>query len=432
MKLKIFLLMAVIFLINETALASIEITDARATPDYWIDKNIDGDKVILDAQEISKLNVQIRAKDNYAADLYNYPQTISAETLKAKMRQANYDAKINPDDYTRPAANRNYDAVTDSTVLYAVTLERVNLRILPAGLTGDLYDKLQGTAIDPAEPLAVLWESADGQYVFVQSRNYFGWVEKMKLGFTTRAIWLTYVKPDNFIVVTDNKKSVNVGDKKILFQMGAVIPLSKTIEDGDFWTARIPVKKFGKFKQAIVKIAKDDTVHRNFLPCTTNNFIRQSFKFLGDIYGWGGLDDSVDCSAFTSDIYRSMGIEIPRDADRQELAMPSVGNISKYRRDGRLDMLRKSPSGSLVLKPGHVMMLLGSDDNGTPIIIHAASSYYSDDKKIYIRKVVVSDLSYKNYLGNESIDTLTGLTFLTNSPRLKAEDSAFINQCLKN
>ena len=266
---------------SKSVFASIEITDARATPAYWIGRNPNGDEIILEAQEISKLNAQIRGKDVYAADLYNYPQTISAATLKSKIRKATDDLKINGEDYKKYFANRNFDAVTDSTVLYAVTLERVNLRLLPAGLTGDAYDKLQGTAIDPAEPLAVLWKSADGQFVFVQARNYFGWVEKMKLGFTSLGIWRTYVKPDNFIVVTANKKFVKVGNKKILFQMGAVIPLSKTIEDGEFWTARIPVNAGGEFKQAIVKIAKDDTVHRDFLPCTTNNFIRQSFKFLG-------------------------------------------------------------------------------------------------------------------------------------------------------
>ena len=413
MKSKILLIVTVIFLISKIAFASIEITDARSKPDYWINKNSEGDEIILNAQQISALNAQIRNKDDYAADLYNYPQKISAATLKEKMHKLIVDAKVNIDDYSQSAANMNFDAViNDITVLYAVTLERVNLRLLPEGLTGDAYDKLQGTALDPAEPLAVLWESADGQYVFVQSRNYFGWVEKIKLGFMTRDLWRTYIKPDNFIVVTANKKFVTVGDKKILFQMGAVIPLSKTIEDGKFWTARIPVTEGGKFKQAIVKIAKDDTVHRNFLPCTTNNFIRQSFKFLGDVYGWGGLDNSVDCSSFTSDIYRSMGIEIPRDADRQKYAMPSIGNISVYRRNGRLELLRKCPAGALLLKPGHVMMFLGNDDNGTPIIIHAASSYYSGGKKIYIRKVVVSDLSYKNYLGDETLDVLTGVTYL--------------------
>ena len=107
-----------------------------------------------------------------------------------------------------------------------------------------------------------------------------------------------------------------------------------------------------------------------------------------------------------------MGIEIPRDADRQEYSMPLIGNISTQRQGGRLALLKKSPRGTLLFKPGHVMMLLGNDDHGTPIIIHAASSYFSNGKKIYVRKVLVSDTSYQNYYGDATIDTLTGLTFL--------------------
>ena len=413
MKLKIFLLVTVIFFMNKTVFASIEITDIRATPEYWINKNPDGDEIILDTLKISQLNDKIRAKDNYSADLYNYPKKISAETLKTKIRKLIDDMKINPADYSQSAENINYDAINGNiNVLYAVTLERVNLRLLPVGLTGDPYDELQGTAIDPAEPLAVLWETADGQYVFVQSRNYFGWIEKMKLGFTTRDVWRTYIKPDDFIVVTSNKKFVNVYGKEILFQMGAKIPLSKKIDDGDFWSVRIPVNEGGEFKQVIVKIAKDDTVHRNFLPCTTNNFIRQSFKFLGDIYGWGGLDDSVDCSSFTGNIYRSMGIEIPRDADRQRMAMPSIGNIYAKNHDERIEILRKSPTGTLLLKRGHVMLLLGNDDNGTPIVIHAMSSYLDGAEQVFIRKVLVSDLSYSGIRGYDSIDTLVAMTFI--------------------
>ena len=77
-------------------------------------------------------------------------------------------------------------------------------------------------------------------------------------------------------------------------------------------------------------------------------------------------------------------------------------------------MLRKSPTGTLLLKPGHVMMFLGNDNNGTPIIIHAASSYFEGGKKIWVRKVLVSDTSYQNYNGDATIDMLTGLTFVKN------------------
>ncbi|MBE8952518.1 MAG: C40 family peptidase, partial [Quinella sp. 1Q7] len=68
--------------------------------------------------------------------------------------------------------------------------------------------------------------------------------------------------------------------------------------------------------------AKDNGTVKSALPCTENNLIRQAFRFLGEGYGWGGLEDGVDCSAFVQDVYRSVGIELPRDADRQAKAMP--------------------------------------------------------------------------------------------------------------
>ena len=402
-----------VILMSEKTFAAIEIVDERATADYWTRRNLNGDEIILSAQEISRLNAQIRRNDAYAADLANFPQKISAAMLKARIAKATNDVGI--DDLQVGMENRNVDAISgDVKIFYAVTLERADVRILPVSWSGDLYDPLQGTAIDPAEPVAVMWESTDGKFVFAQSRNYFGWIAKDKLGFTTREIWQTYIKPKNFIVVTANKKTVEVDGKNILFQMGAVIPLAKNVDDKNFWLAKIPTSDGKNFCEVTVKIPKDDTVQKNFLPCTTNNFIRQSFKFLGDVYGWGGLMESVDCSAFTSDIYRSMGIEIPRDADRQEKFLPKVATLNSQSYDERLKILRRSPTGALLHKKGHVLLLLGSDDSGTPIAIHAASSYYLDDKKIYVRRILVSALDYPNDYGVYTVENLTGVTFAKN------------------
>ena len=405
LKLKIFLmLMAVVIFMSGKSSAAIEITDERATPEYWT--RIDGDEIILTAQEISDLNEQMRMNDEYAADLINFPQKISATNLRNKIVKATMDVGYSIN------ASQNLNALFDDVqVEYAVTTERVNIRLLPRGLTGERFDKLQGTALDPAEGVAVLWESADGAYNFVQARNYFGWVEKSKLAFTTREIWQEYVKPENFIVVTENKKFVEVDGKNILFQMGAVIPIDKN-SDANFWNAKIPQSINGRLHEVIVKIFKDDTVHENFLPCTTNNFVRQSFKFLGDVYGWGGLKDSVDCSGFTSDIYRSMGIEIPRDADRQEFCMPIVAKMYGYGYNERVNILRRTPTGALLFKPGHVLMLLGNDAEGTPIAIHAASSYYVEDRQIYVSKVLVAALDYPNDYGVATVNALTGINYL--------------------
>ena len=410
---KIFLsLIALIFFISTktTYAAGIEVTDARATPEYWINRADDGDKLLFTYKQIDRINAEILERDSYAADLANYPETISAADLKARIQKASND--VNLVGSNSIMANRNLDALYDNIdVRYAVTTERVNIRILPQGLTGSKYDEIQGSALDPAEAVAVLWDSRDGRFCFIQARYYFGWVTKKSLAFTDRATWLTYVQPADFLVVTANKKFVNVNGNIILFQMGAKIPLESSALENNSWLARLPISENGNLKEHSLRILNDGKVNADFLPPTKNNFIRQSFKFLGDVYGWGGLDNSVDCSAFVQNIYRSMGLNIPRDADRQNNCMPIFAVFNNVTYAERADIARRAPTGALLLKKGHVMMKLGNDDNGTPIVIHAASSYYSGGQKIYVRKVLVTDLSYQNAYGNSSLETLIGITY---------------------
>ena len=404
MKTSIFMAIFVLIFLwsGKTYAAGIEIDDERATPEYWINRNTDGDKLLFTYRQIDRLNAEILEKDDYAADLANYPETITVADLRARIQKLTEDVRL----IGTPAimANRNLDALRyDISVTYAVTTERTNIRLLPQPPTGSKYDKIQGTAIDPAEPVVVLWQSRDGKFSFIQSRNYFGWVNKNSLAFTDRATWLTYVEPANFLVVTSNKKFVRVNDKLILFQMGAKIPLENPEMQNNSWTARIPVIENNQLKEVPVTILNDGKVSEDFLQPTTNNFIRQSFKFLGDVYGWGGLENSVDCSAFVQNIYHTMGINIPRDADRQAGCMPLFAVFNDVTRAERVDIVRRAPVGSLLLIPTHVMMKLGNDDNGTPIIIHSIGGS--------IRKVIVSDLNFSSASGALMIDRLTDIAF---------------------
>ncbi len=400
-------LMAAIFFLrmNITSAAPMEITDARATADYWTSRNPAGDEIILSAKKIASFNKMIRERDDYGADLANYPARISGADLAARIQRLTDDVNLDG------TANRNLGAIPENVdVRYGVTIERVNVRLLPQAPSGDRYDSVQGTALDPAEAVAILWRSSDGKFLFVQARNYFGWVNSAQIALTNRENWQTYIAPENFLVVISNKKFVNVdgNGRLILFQMGAKIPLIDSALENNSWTSKIPVNVAGELKEVVVKIPNDEKVNFGWLDCTANNFVRQGFKFLGDVYGWGGLDNSVDCSSFVGDVYRSMGLEIPRDANWQESAMPIHAVFNNVSHKERVQIAREAPTGALFFKPGHVMMKLGNDDNNTPIIIHAASSYFSGGYKIYVRKVLVSDLNYEGaYVA--TIDGLTGI-----------------------
>jgi hypothetical protein len=51
------------------------------------------------------------------------------------------------------------------------------------------------------------------------------------------------------------------------------------------------------------------------------------------------------------------------------------------------------------------MIYLGME-KGTPYVIHSASSYYKEGRKIYVRRVLVSDLEMDRKNGNSFLENL--------------------------
>ena len=416
--------------------ASIAIKDARATASYWTERNPDGEAEFLTGKEIAAVNQELREKSASLTDLMSYPRAVADATVKELILSAQQDFRgeadpgeyydrggmpITWDDYNMAQSNCNLDAVPANTgIRYGVVTERTDMRLLPTAKyffdspSFQHYDDLQGTALDPCEPLLVLHTSKDGAFAFAVGRYYKGWVSLGAIGFTDRATWEKYVSPRNFLVVTDNKKKVHVGGTwDVLFQMGSVIPLKSFALQDDAYQAVIPVEVNGHLSETEVSITPDSTVNLGFLPCTPNNFVRQSLKFLGDVYGWGGMEESVDCSSFVQDVYRSMGLFIPRDADQQELAMRHSVSLAGLNTAARYQKVAEAPVGALLFKPGHVMLYLGRDAQGTPLAVHSASSYFTfpngEAKKHYIRQVLVSDLTYQNGKAIQTIDGMTSI-----------------------
>ena len=112
-------------------------------------------------------------------------------------------------------------------------------------------------------------------------------------------------------------------------------------------------------------------VAADYLPLTRANLLRQGFKFLGERYGWGHSYNARDCSGFVSEVYRSFGVQLPRNT-RDQGVSPALNRIAFTAADDheqRLAVLRDLQVGDLIYIPGHVMMVIGHDD-GVPYVIH--------------------------------------------------------------
>ena len=433
---KFLALVALIMLISASAQAAVSIQDNRATADYWTGRNKPGEAVFVATADLDMLNLQIRQKSaNTIVDLKNYPEKVYTQwmtnKITATMKLGGFDKPELPKlfkggvaltefSYNQAQKNCGLEVLPAVCVVrYALTVDRTNIRLLPedAGWfeseTDTHYDQLQATVIDPGEPVAVLIDSQDKEFVFVESRTYAGWVKNSALAFTDKVTWLKYVAPQNYLTVIASRKTIPQG--KAFYQMGGRVLLrAADLQKDGSWAVNIPtVDANGIFMEQGLNIPNDKAVVKGVLACSENNLIRQAFRFLGEGYGWGGMENNVDCSSFVQDVYRSVGIELPRDADKQEKVMARSVSLKNMTRDQRLEILKKSKAGSLIFLPGHVMIYLGNDDNGEPLAIHALSSYYTfeDGKTVkhYVRKILVSDLHFQNKDKVEIIDRITSI-----------------------
>ena len=350
-------------------------------------------------------------------DLAAFPSTISGTTLQGYLAHYEIDRGLYvnglpiSDSYAgKLLEDANGKINPNNPAAYGVIICRSNLRSFPT-LSAALetpeathFDMWQETAVDPGEPALILHKNLRGDFLFVQLRSYRGWLPRNQVAVTDRATWLKYVEPREFAVVTD--RLVNI--KGLLYQMGAKLPLvnEKLLVPGR--------NGQGYLVSTEVPAIFNEELHRGYLPFTRNNLLRMAFKHLGAPYGWGGMENSVDCSAFVQDVYKTVGVQLPRNGDEQAAAFPGV-NMIGLDREERIRAIKALEPGSLMFTPYHVMLYLG-EKNGHSYMIHAAGSYGTRDEEGHVSKnrvmrVIVSDVEL---LGGSGTSLLLQMTKANN------------------
>ena len=254
-----------------------------------------------------------------AGDLYSRGKTITAE-----QRQALLD-------------NRNLAPIgkTEGTG-YGIAVRRANVRALPAGSglfasADDMErDLLQVGALDPCEPVRLLHISQDRRYYYVQSATMSGWVYIADIAACKQSEWQRYSDPTSFLVVTSRGQRIKQAAETVYAQMGTRIPL---IDQNDKkYTVLMPIRRGdGRLVEAETFIDKKEAFHVGYLDCTAQTVTKLAESYLGAPYGYRGLKNSEDSIGIITDIYRTLGITLPRKADELIAAsrhLPPCGDIA--------------------------------------------------------------------------------------------------------
>jgi cell wall-associated NlpC family hydrolase len=390
----------------------IGITEMHLSENYWVEKAKNAAQLLKSQEEITALKKEIYATNPYMVNLAQHPQRLSANIVKEKIQSISKPNKsdlYNPgghllteQDYRKYTANLNLENIPETVqVEFALVVDRSDMRAYPTDdrfykeREGQNLDRFQENGLFPGDALAVLHISADKEWAFVQSYNYAAWVRRENFAIGDRQLIQEYKDSERFLMITGDKVWTSFNPQipalsELQLDMGIRIPLADrdSIDNNVYgqnpytsYTVLLPLRSPEgalEIKQAL--IARNQDVHKGFLPFTRENIIRQAFKFLGERYGWGHSLNARDCTGFVMEVYKAFGIYMPRNTGQQ--GSSNFGENTRFTEQtteaAKLEAFKKMDIGDLIYVPGHVLMYIGSVD-GEPYVIHDVSIFrYTD------------------------------------------------------
>lgn len=384
-------------------LGVIGVEPAHLTADYWARRAPRADAVVLDSSAIAQQNERLKQTDKSVRNLEQLPTTLAAadvrawiEALSSRPTRTLYDEQgreVDARQLDEWMASLNLDGVAPSQATrYGMVVRRADLRTFPTRArvfsnTEDTdIDRFQENALFPGTPVAIAHTSRDGEWLFVVSALYSAWMEKSAVAEGERNRIFAYTHKSPYVVVTGAKAHTAYTPERpevsaLQLEMGARVPLLpewpiETPVNGQHpYTAHVIELPYraadGSLRFSPALLPKSQQVDNDYLPLTRANILRQGFKFLGERYGWGHSYDARDCSGFVSEVYRSFGVQLPRNT-RDQGVSPALNRIELTDADDhgeRVKLLSGAQVGDLIYIPGHVMMVIGHE-NGEPYIIH--------------------------------------------------------------
>lgn len=390
------------------------VTEDMLYPEFWVENISKANKVIATPEEIEVYNNENIKVCEPVVDLENYKESFTKqelveliEDLSSPSTYPRYNSngeQVGEDYYNELIQNLNLDGLDDvNHVRYGITVARTEMRNFP---TYDrLYsspndyniDRLMETAVYPIEPMIILSESQDGEWYLAQIYNYLAWIPVKDVAIAAdKDILFDYINNENFLVVTGKRVYTNYNPQKpeiseLQLDMGVKAPLAKKDEIKENFYDQNPAGNFvikiptrntdGNLVFDYALIQRLDDVSMGYLPYTKANIIKQAFKFQGERYGWGGMFNGRDCTAFVLDIYRTMGIKIPRNSSEQgKLAAGLFHDMPEdMKLEEREKMFDKLEPGTGLYMSGHAMIYLGKYKDEY-YMIHDFSGFYTENE----------------------------------------------------
>ena len=387
-------------------------------PDFWIARHPEPDRVVMTPAQITAFNQGLRGQ-GLTEDLAALPSFLPGKKIAAEMdglalglfRRELFrrDGTLGDADLfaalTKAVA---LDALPEQVrVRYAFTVVFTDQRLVPTDeplyeTPGDVhFDQVQNSGLDPATPVVVLHQSADGVWLFVKDGISSGWVKRGQIAFCDRASWLKAFDQHKSAVVVSARAPIYLDETlsmpSAIARMGSRFML-KRIKAGVVEVLYPLQHPDGRARFVSAFIAARD-IMPGFLPYTPRMVMTQAFKLLDAPYGWGDMNGDQDCSRFIHMVLATMGLDLPRNSGEQGHSGVALGDFGPGDdAQARFALISQKGVGALTLLrlKGHIMLYLGRDKDRL-YALHAMWAYrekgLQGDVPVILGRVLVSDLS---------------------------------------
>ncbi len=320
---------------------------------------------------------------------------------------------------------------------YALAVSQTQIKSIPTNdyigySETDSDDEVVLSSLKVNEPFLVKQCAIVNGYAFYwgYSNNVSGWVLGEDIAFCNGKnewldMWQTDVTGEDFIVVTTDyftlsESYYSPSTSGVKLTMGTTLKLvpdwevPRNIAMRGTWNnyvVYLPTRAAdGTCVKQMALIAQSKDVNIGYLPMTSAKIVDLAFEYLGDTYGWGGMLDSVDCSALVRNVYKCFGLEMPRNTNWQKEVPGTCVDIGELDNTNKMAAIAGCIPGTPLYLPGHTMIYLGSV-NGNCYVLSAMGS--ASDSAGYLdvqaqNSVTITPVTVRRRNGTTWLENING------------------------
>ncbi|MFC1642127.1 C40 family peptidase [Myxococcota bacterium] len=161
---------------------------------------------------------------------------------------------------------------------------------------------------------------------------------------------------------------------------------------------------------------------------TRRAVLQEAWRFMGTPYGLGDTGGGRDCSRLLLDVFASFDLDLPRHSSWQSKAGSFWVDVERVPEAERSLLFEAAAKKGIVLLhfPGHIMLYLGKNERGQPMVLHALGEYvepcrHGSEPKgetlVRVKNITVSTLELGRGTSRKALlERITRVTVLGGTP----------------